>query len=333
MFTSHRRPKSSPAPGFTLLELVIAMTLIALLSGMVFAIVRGSVAAAYEMERSQRENDEVNRFIALCRQMFLKLPGTATVKIAVTEPGDPMQQEFTVSGAPEAFSFGINPMSYKDTIIGLRPDQKATASSDGGQNIYQLSLSRQDLVPTDSTATPASAGRIGAEGTSLNDDQGRIWMPLLHDVVQLTWRAYKETDDSWNEEWSSTTLPQLIEMNIKLAGRAQPTRIVFALPTVKLTAADPSQAPKKAPTTTVGAPTAAQGGANNGAPPPGGGGPGGPPGRGPKGGGPPQGGPPGGPGGGGPRGGGPGGPGGGPPPGGGGAGSGSGGPAVGGGSR
>lgn len=335
MFTSHRK-RNRPASGFTLLELVIAMTLIALLSGMVFAIVRSSVAAAYAMQRSQRENDEVNRFIALCRAMFLKLPSTATVKIKVTEPGDPMQQELTVSGAPEAFAFGINPMSYKDTIISLRPDQKATAASEGGQNLYQLSISREDLIPTDSTQTPATGSRIGSDGTALNDDQGRLWMPLLSDVVQLTWRAYKEDDDSWNEEWSSSTLPPLIEMNIKLEGRSQPTRIVFALPTVKLTAANPALAPKKTTTAPGNAPTAAQGGANNGAAPqqngrPGGSNQGQPPQRG-------GGGPDGGPRGGGPRGGGgpggPGGPGGGaPPPGSGGGGPGSGGPAVGGGSR
>lgn len=328
MSINHRRINSAHR-GFTLLELVIAMALIAMLSAMVFGIVQSSVSAAYSMQRSQVENDEVNRFIALCRAVFLKLPSTATVHIKVTEPGDPMQQELTIAGAPEAFAFGINPMSYKDTVISLRPDQKATTNSESGKNIYQLSISREDLIPTDSTQTPPTGARIGSDGVSLNDDQGRLWMPLLSDVVMLTWRAYKESDDSWQEEWTSSALPPLIEMNIQLEGRSQPTRIVFALPTVKLTAANPALAPKKTTTPATAspnAPTAAQGGANNGVPARGApnaqppqrrGGDGGPRGGGPPGGG---GGPPGG---GGPRGG--------PGSGGGGGGPGSGAPAPGGG--
>ena len=250
--------RSARASGFTLLELVIALTILALLSGMVFGIVRTSVRTAYDMQHMQQENDQVNRFIALCRQTFQNLPSTATITLTVTQPGDPMIQELTISGAPETFSFGINPMSYKDTIVSLRPDLAATEASEEHLNIFNLCISRADLIPKDSSDTN-QGGRIGSDGNSITDDQGRIWMPLLPDVVSLTWRAYKEDDDSWQEEWSSVDFPPLMEMNLKMEGRSQPTRMVFSLPTTKLTQADPALAPKKAPV--VAGPVAAAGAA------------------------------------------------------------------------
>ena len=102
-----RAPKSISSRGFTLLELVIAMTILALLSGMVFSIVRGSMKTAFDMQMIQKENDQVSRFIALCRQTFQRLPSTAIITIKTTQAGEPVMQELTISGAPETFAFRL----------------------------------------------------------------------------------------------------------------------------------------------------------------------------------------------------------------------------------
>ncbi len=245
--------------GFTLLELVIAMTILALLSGMVFSIVRGSMKTAFDMQMIQKENDQVSRFIALCRQTFQRLPSTAIITIKTTQAGDPVMQELTISGAPETFAFGSTPMSYKDTILGLRPDVTATENSETHAAIFYVGLSREDLIPKDA-GNGASVSRSSGEGVAAPDDQGRYWMPLMPDVASLTWRAYKEDEDTWEDEWDSPTFPPLIEMNLMLQGHTQPTRMVFALPTTKLTAANAALAPKKAVTATAIGP---QGGGGN----------------------------------------------------------------------
>lgn len=255
------------ATGFTLLEVVMALSLLALLSGMVFGVMRVSMSTAFETRKMQLENDEISRFIMLCRHTFMNLPSTAILTLEITETGTPVQQELTISGVPEAFAFGSNPMSYKDSILGMRPDLEATEASETGERLYYIGLSREDLIPNDPTQTNSIASTNG-EGLAAPDDQGRFWMPLLADVTSVTWRFYKEAEDLWEEEWDSTDLPQLVEMNLTLQGRTLPLRSVFALPTTKLTGANAALAPK---TSTTGSSSSSQqtttaggGGGNNG---------------------------------------------------------------------
>ncbi len=322
---SHVRPNASG--GFTLLEMVLGLTILAMLSGTVYSIISGAVQTAARMRISQDENDQVSHFIRLCRQTFQSLPSTAGViiKTADTTSGQP---ELTISGSPEIFSFGPNPSSYNDTILGLQPDAAATELAEDNQPVFSLGISRTDIVPPDPDQNSALV-RSGGEGLLAPDAEGRVWMPLLANVASLTWRAYKNDEEEWLEEWDGTDLPLLVEMNLLLSGRSEPIRAVYTLPVLKLAGANKALAPKQSATTSLASSNNNSGGGNDGrrggndrgdgrdgrdgrGP---GGDRGGPPGPGGPRGGPPPGG--GRPGGGGPPAGGPGGPGGAPSAGGG----------------
>lgn len=238
-----RRAPRFTTSAFTLMEVILSLSLLALLSGMVFGIVRVSMTTAMETRQVQLENDELNRFISLCRHSFQSLPSTAILTLKITDTSQPIKQELTMSGAPDAFSFGLNPMSYNDTIIGTRPDYAATEAAESGQQLYYLALSRKDIIPKDPDTGDVVAQTSG-EGVAAPDDLGRYWMPLMQNVSSLTWRFYKVDDDTWVEEWDSTNLPQLVEMNLLLAERTLPIRVVFALPTVKLAGANPALRPQ-----------------------------------------------------------------------------------------
>lgn len=228
--------------GFTLLEMVLGLTILAMLSGTVYSIISGAVQTAAKMRLSQNENDQVSHFIRLCRQSFQSLPSTGGVTIKTVDTSTGLQ-EVTISGAPEIFSFGPNPISYKDTVIGLRPDAAASEAAEDNQPVFSLGISREDIVPAEPGEDPELA-RAGGEGLLAPDDQGRVWMPLLSNVASLTWRAYKNDDEQWLEEWDSTNLPLLIEMNLQLSGRSLPIRAVFTLPVLKLAGANKALAPK-----------------------------------------------------------------------------------------
>lgn len=247
---------------FTLLEVVIALTILAMFSGTLFSLIRGSVKAATEIQQLQKDNDQVNRFIAISRQAFQNLPVTAILTLTITEKNSPTQQELTISSAPEAFPFGISPISYKETILGIRPDYAATEASENGQHVFYLGISREDIVPKE-VGQSAGVTLSSNDGVAAQDDQGRYWMPLLPAVTSLTWKFYKEDEDTWVDEWDSIELPPLIEMNLLLANRTQPIRAVFALPTTKLTAADPTQAPKQTSTQTSTSLSTNNGGSSN----------------------------------------------------------------------
>lgn len=226
-----------PSPfqkAFTLIEVVIGLTILTMITGTLFAIIKGSVSGAADIERVQRENDSINRFIEICRQTFQTMPGTATLTLKITEQSDPVMQELTISNSPHCFGFGTSPTSYKESILGLRLDTTPSASTESELPRYTLSLSREDLIPR--TDDNELAVRQEAGSVTAPDEEGRYWMPLLPAVTSLSWRFYKLADDVWEEEWSDTKWPDLIEMNLTMDGRLQPLRAVFSVPVLALRA-------------------------------------------------------------------------------------------------
>ena len=299
MFTSppnHRRRSA-----FTLIEVVIGITILSMITATLFAIIRGSVRGASEIEHIQRESDSMNRFIELCRRTFATLPSTATLALKIVQSTEPVIQELTITGSPDCFPFGSNPITLKDTILTLRPYPDAVVD-DNQKALNYISLSREDLIPK--TGDMKSGIQQSTTGIYAPDTQGRYWMPLLPDMVSFKWRFYVEKEETWYEEWSKSKWPDLIEAQLVMKNRTLPVRMVFSLPVLTLVAG-------KAPANN-GANNNQQGGATGGGNAQGGqgGGPAGGGRGGPGGGGPPGGGGrggPGGPGGGFPSGGPPGG--------------------------
>lgn len=235
MFTNLPRNKarSRERSAFTLMEVVIALTILGMITGTLFSIIQGSVRGASQIEQLQRENDAINRFLDLCRKTFTTLPSTATLTLKLLNQNQDAGQELTISGSPNCFGFGINPISYKDTILGLRPDPSA-ATDQNGLLVQYLCLSREDLIPK--TDESGLALRQETTGLSAPDEEGRYWMPLLPDVVTLKWRFYKEKDETWLEEWDDDKWPDLVEVQLVMRDRTTPIRMVYSVPTLILTA-------------------------------------------------------------------------------------------------
>jgi prepilin-type N-terminal cleavage/methylation domain-containing protein len=250
MFTnlhSHRRRSA-----FTLIEVVIGITILSMITATLFAIIRGSVRGASEIEHIQRESDSMNRFIELCRRTFATLPSTASLSLKIIQSSEPVIQELTITGSPDCFPFGSNPITLKDTILTLRPYTDEVVDDNQKQMNY-LSLSREDLIPM------TGDGKAGVQKTTTGiyapDNQGRYWMPLLPDVVSFKWRFYVEKEETWYEEWSKSQWPDLIEGQLVMKNRTLPVRMVFSLPILILVAG-------KAPANGgAGQPAAATGGA------------------------------------------------------------------------
>lgn len=216
--------------GFTLLEVVLALVLITLFMGTLFAVVKSSITASVEIEKVQQEDYEWSRFVALCRQTFESLPSTAILTLTSESQGLNAYQELTISGMPECLAFGVSPFSYQDTILALKPEpnQESNITS------YFLGLYREDLVPKESTR---ARGTIDVATTVFApaDEQGRVWLPLLRDIQSLQWRFYEESSKEWKETWEESELPPLVELHLYKLDSTIPYRMVFSIPTTKLT--------------------------------------------------------------------------------------------------
>lgn len=217
---------------FSLLEVVIALTILAMITTTLFAIIKGSVKGASDIERLQRENDQINRFLELTRQTFQGLPGSAQLTLTALGQTAGSGQELTIAGVPTCFGFGLSPTSYEDTIIGLRPDLVKPTTEEDGLPRYTLSISRKDIIPQ--TDENGMALQQSADSALAADEEGRYWMPLLPGVVLLQWKFFKESTDEWLEEWEDSTWPDLIEMQLQMEGRTVPLRMVWATPETKL---------------------------------------------------------------------------------------------------
>ncbi len=216
------------SPAFSLLEVVIALVILGMISTTLFAIIRGSVKGAGDIERLQRENDQINRFLELCRYTLQSLPVSATLTLTLIDSNvNDGPQELGIAGVPTCFAFGPNPVSYQETLIGLRPDLVQPTADDGTPR-YNLSISRADIIPQ--TSDNEMVIQQAAEALNVADEQGRYWMPLLPNVANLHWRFFKESTDEWLDEWSESNLPDLIEIQLLMQGRITPLRLVFALP-------------------------------------------------------------------------------------------------------
>lgn len=263
-----RHPPSA-SRAFTLIEVVVALTILAMITGTLFAIIQGSVRAAAQIEQLQRENDSINRLLDVLRKSFTTMPSTATITLTPAEQSASGQQEILITGAPNTLGFGPKPISYSPTTLSLRPDLQGR-TDEAGNPLYSLSLSREDLIPQ--TDDNNMALGVELDGVLAQDEQGRHWMPLLPDVSTLLWRFYRQRDDTWYEEWSRTEWPDLIEIQLLMRDRTTPIRMVFGVPVIALSPGRTTTTPPtsiQAPSTSgAGAPPA--GGASTGPTTPGG---------------------------------------------------------------
>ncbi|MDB6137385.1 MAG: hypothetical protein JWO94_457 [Verrucomicrobiaceae bacterium] len=254
MNTAPPMPRRRPS-GFSLIEVVIGMTILAMITASLFGIIKGSVKGASEVSKLQRENDQVNRLVEQCRLTFETMPASATLTLTAADQSTG-SQELKVSGVPACFPFGANPISYEDTSIGLRPDlEKPMSEGDNPVPRYTLGVTRKDIIPqTSDTTVSVQQASLGPDAA---DDQGRYWMPLLPAVTALQWEFYKESTKEWLPEWSETQWPELVKMHLTMEGRTQPLTMTFAPPELKL-----RPATQKAPAATPD-PKAANGGGGN----------------------------------------------------------------------
>lgn len=270
MFTSPHSDRRRPA--FTLIEVVIGITLLSMITATLFAIIRGSMRGASEIEQLQRESDSVNRFIELSRKTFSSLPATATLSLKLVQNTEPIIQELTVAGSPDCFPFGMNPITLKDTILRLRPHPDGLVD-DNNMPLHYLSISREDLIPqTDDRQTGI---RQETTGLYAPDEEGRYWMPLLPDVVSFKWRFYVEKEQTWYEEWSKSAWPDLIEGLLVLKNRTLPIRMVYTAPVIALSPGrtpSPSSSTSSSSSTATSSATQPTGGGGGGGAPGGGGG-------------------------------------------------------------
>lgn len=232
MFNDNKRLRSS-AKGFTLLEVALGVTILAVLAGTMFTIIQTSLQATNDIQVVQRENRRLERYVFLLQQLFKTLPPEARVGLRIVER-EPLTQELTLTGAPEMFVWGDEPITGESVTLSLRRYPEALVTETSPE--FFIGLSRPDFFRPDSAdgiQQELSSGALDYPVGRRNlpiiaDDQGRYWLPIIPGVRSMTWRFYQLDKKRWIEE-SGPIRPPLIELTIMPFERNIPIRSVFAI--------------------------------------------------------------------------------------------------------
>ena len=214
MFTSRN--------GFTLLEIIVAMTVFSIIAVSVFGVIDATMVSSGELQAAQRINNETAGFIELCRKTFATLPAAAVIRSDPEEGNAPNGQEIVFTNAPSIFQWGESAMNYGSTTLGVR------AQDDGN---FSLSISRSDFAPPDDDAPGATP-----DTTLEPDDQGRYWLPLIPNLQWVHWNFYDPAISDWTDTWTRGARPHLVELQFLLPDDTIPVRAVFP---VSIAAAQP----------------------------------------------------------------------------------------------
>jgi hypothetical protein len=173
----HLDPKWRRAGGFTLLEMIMAMLVLVLLVGAIFAIVGGTTQLADEMARALERDAKRHSFAQFCERMFRTLPGTAQVRLRVKQEGNFYTGELALKNAPSPVgATGANGMTT------LRTEQ----SPDGYLRVLLEMLTNEE----------SDARELG------KGNAPKQQLVLLEGVAKCEWKFFNIQSNEWEPVWN-----------------------------------------------------------------------------------------------------------------------------------
>lgn len=197
--TSNRRPSQA----FTLVEVVLAMGILALLAAAVYAVTSAAIGAARVSMEQQLVLRRADAFLSVVRDALLNLPreGSVSLEMGRSASGSP-EPRLVLSKARNLF--GIPSLAGGSLVIAARP------MADGSR---VLTLLRLPPGLRDDEREKA----LSARG-----------VPLLPGAISPKWSFF--SGGTWKEEWPAGPRPQLVRLTIQLREVPEPIESLFYLP-------------------------------------------------------------------------------------------------------
>lgn len=222
-----KNPIANRSSAFSLVEVVIALTILALISTSILAIVAQAGNTAADLRDSDQNDEELSRFLLLLKRTVETIPDGATLELIEASETTTGLPELHLSGVVSEFTFGEFSGAAGELYIGLQAQEEFQGEPVGGGNLYQLAISHDSYAPQSTTGDDFVIA-AGGDGDLQADEQGRYWLPLVDDVIAWSFRYWSDEAQDWVTEW--TEVPALIELVIEDSHRPGPTRLVFELP-------------------------------------------------------------------------------------------------------
>lgn len=181
--------------GFTLLEVILSISIFLLLAGGIFASVAVTTSTANEVALVRLESERGDSMEVFMRHLFSNLSGAARLELRV-RPQDSRGQilELLISESPDFANFSANQTQAGGLAIAAVPD---------GRGAYTISLANFD-------------SQLSADERN-KQLQAAAWIALLPDVGEMRWRFAENNTSGLQETWTANNQrPGLADLQIAM---------------------------------------------------------------------------------------------------------------------
>lgn len=215
MNTRARHAPSRRPRGFTLLEMVVVLGIVALVLTAVHSIAQGTLTLADDVSRANRQDSRHQAFTTFCDRLFGSLPASAALNLKTTQDSGQYLAALELYNVPSPF----------DGLPG-RVVTMYTETTAGGS--LQLKL---DCRLIEDKAPYAS-------------------VVLFEDLGQCEWRAFSTGTNQWTGIWTEPTEegamrahPPLLELKMNAPGSGTTSRVFWIAPNTRPTFVAPAPQP------------------------------------------------------------------------------------------
>lgn len=180
MMTSFQHPRRHS--GFTLLEVVIVLAIVALLLSVIYSIAQGTLTLANDIRRAQQRDGRQQAFTGFCEHLFANLPATVVMKLRTTQDSGQYLTTLELENVPSPFD------GAPDCGVTL-----FTKSMTGGGLSLRLSCRK------------------------LTDTEQSVNVVLFDELMQCEWRVFDPATRQWTTVWNGPTRPSLMELTLTQA--------------------------------------------------------------------------------------------------------------------
>jgi prepilin-type N-terminal cleavage/methylation domain-containing protein len=201
-------------PGFTLLEVVIAVGLMAIIIGMVFGIARSSLSLGNTIVKTQNEEMEHQAFFDFMGQQFSALPGNTRFDLKVENSASHYLSDLTVQNVPLSFTWGGEERIAKAV-------QLSTVKRRSGFIDIVLRYYENEILEGSASTFKSSAA----------EEKPFAEIVLLEDAAYFEWRVLDGRTMEWQYDWEvQGRLPLQLELTMAIGAKGEEIRQIFWLP-------------------------------------------------------------------------------------------------------
>jgi prepilin-type N-terminal cleavage/methylation domain-containing protein len=218
-FGNEGKAEAAPSPGgrrltgaggFTLLEMMITLTVFVLLAAAVFGILTGVLQSTSTLQDNQDRRDQVAALNAFLKKKLGEMPAAGTLGSYQRGNGEGLAQNGILFGTRN-FATVIDADLQANGYYALR---LTTFTTEAGSN------------------QPQDARQVLLQAVTTNDPT-LVWTPLMGDIKILDWKFLDFNSTVWVDLWNGSNKPNLVEFSMQPAGDLQPTTMDFWVPKIE----------------------------------------------------------------------------------------------------